>query len=311
MSFFSKFPALLPLLILLLILTALAAPPAVKKKSWAWFFGAFVLSFFVVLLPLFMFFISEFGTPEWKGGCAYGWLDCFYSGKLALAPLVLWATAALYAVEVLQVSKRTKKWIVLGIFSGAIISVVCLVFALVCLHAHLPTGPTSFSMAGPLYVAIWYTWRATRLGHESGWGVKAFLGTLLGTIPFWISSILWSKSIYASLPDSPPTGCFIVTAAGRGHKKLVGPFRNIQRHGPLIQANDQLITFWAFENLWQNYAPHSHACFRRFYNRWGPVVARQIRSPLVADVIYVALKPVEFAAKLAIQIFGIKQIFKK
>src|SRR5580704_7230194 len=113
---------------LFFILLMLAVPPAVNKKSWSCFIGAMILSFFVVVLPLFIFFFSAFLVPDWKGGCTHGWLDCFHMGKFALAPLALVATAALYSVEVLQVPNRMEKWIVLGIFSGAIISTVCLVF---------------------------------------------------------------------------------------------------------------------------------------------------------------------------------------
>jgi hypothetical protein len=197
------------------------------------------------------------------------------------------------------VQKRTEKWIVLGIFSGAIISIVCLVFGLVCVDIQMDTGPAIFFMVVPLYVAVWYSFRAVELIKGSGLGIKAYLGMLLAMLPFWLASIWCSKSTYASLPDSPP-GCFIVTAAGRGHRKFVGPFFNISRRGRLIQANDQLITFWTFENLWHDRAPRSHKCFRRFYNRLGPVIAAQIRSPLTADLVHAAIKPVELAAKLAI-----------
>lgn len=291
----------------ILVLLALALPPALKRKSWLRFFVALVLSFAVVVLPLFVFLASAFLVPDWKGGCNHGWLDCFIMGKLALSPVALFATAALYSVEVLRVENPTKKWIVLGIFSGAVVAVVCLVYGLTCLaEPRVHFGRLDRETWGwirwllvPLYVAIWYSVRAGQLVKASKLGPRAYLGTLLGSLPFWFGSILWSRNIYASLPDTAPS-CFVVTAAGRGHKKFVGPFVEIQHHGRRIQANQQLITLRRFENLWRQRAPHSHRCFRVCYNRLGPAIAAQIRSPWLADLAYVAIKPAELAARLAI-----------
>lgn len=287
--------------VLVLILLALAVPPAVGKKSWLWFFVALVLSFAVVVLPLFVFFVSAFLIPDWKGACAHGWLDCFILGKLALAPLALVATAALYSVEVLRVKNRTKAWIVLGIFIGAIVSVICLVFGLTCIR--MENNALRLWMLVPLYIAIWYSLRAAQLVKESQMGPRAYWGALLSSLPFWIAGVFWSRCSYAALPDTSPS-CFIVTAAGRGHRKFVGPFFEIPHHGRKIQANQQLLTLWQFENLWRNHAPRSHKHFRRFYNRFGPVIAAQIGSPWLADLAYAVLKPVELAVKLAIPASG-------
>jgi hypothetical protein len=97
-----------------------------------------------------------------------------------------------------------------------------------------------------------------------------------------------------------PGGCFVVTAAGCGHRRFVGPFFEIQRHGRRIQVNQQLITLRQFEDLWRQRAPHSHRCCRFLYNRLGPAMAAQIRSPWLADLAYAAIKPAELAARLAI-----------
>ena len=125
------------------------------------------------------------------------------------------------------------------------------------------------------------------------------IAILAGSLPFWVTSIVWARRIYQSLPDKEPGGCFIVTAAGRGHPRLVGPFVEIERHGRRRPANRQLLTFWRLETRWQSCAPRSHQCFRRLYNRVGPPVAARIRSPWMADFVYLALKPVEALAALA------------
>jgi len=118
------------------------------------------------------------------------------------------------------------------------------------------------------------------------------------SLPLWLASWLWSRSLYMSLPSDEP-GCFIVTAAGHGHAALVGRNIRIERNGRSLLVNQQLITFWQFENLWRNFAPRSHRIFRCAYNRVGPVIAALIKSPWLADLTYLAIKPLELLAKLA------------
>jgi hypothetical protein len=272
-----------------LVLMALAAPPALAKKSWLWFFAALILSLLVVVLPLFAFFFSAILVPDSKAGCNHGWLDCFMVGKLALMPLALVATAALYSLEVWRVKNRTMKWVVVGIFLGALVSVPCLVYGVCCI------GLTKLMLV-PLYVAAWYTIRSVQLIKASDMRLKSYLGMLLGSLPFWVGSVLWSQNTYASLPDT--SNCFVVTAAGRGHRRLVGPIFKVNHAGRRVRANQQLIRLWQFENLWRIRAPRSHASFRHFYNRLGPVIAAQIRSPWQADLAYLTIKPLELAVKL-------------
>jgi hypothetical protein len=254
------------------------------------------LAFAVVILPLFIFLFSVFLTPEAKSECKHGWLDCFIMGKLALLPLALYATVALYTVEVLRVPDRAKTWIVLGLWSGAFIACVCSVYGFACLRDQ---SLASWLLV-PLYVAVWYTIRAVQLTQERNRGHRIIWQSLLGSLPFWLGSILLARSTYESLPVRE-TGCFIVTAAGRGHRRFVGPFFEIHRRGRKIQANQQLITLWQLEYRWQRLSPRSHAGFRRVYNWIGPVIARQIRSPWLADLTYLAIKPVELVAALIIQ----------
>ena len=107
-------------LIVASIFIGMALPPALRQKSWKRFFIAAIISAIGILLPLFVFFMSVYIVPEWKGGCHRGWLDCFHLGKLALTPLVLWACAAFYTIQVLRPAYTHRTWIVLGIFTGAI-----------------------------------------------------------------------------------------------------------------------------------------------------------------------------------------------
>jgi hypothetical protein len=137
------------------------------------------------------------------------------------------------------------------------------------------------------------------MSRQSGVGPIAFLFSLIGTIPFWFAGVLWSKKIFSTLPDQPPS-CFVVTAAGQGHRSFVGPFLEVTHRGRNRVANRQLATLWKLEELWQSRAPLTHRSFRRIYNCVGPAIARRINSPWLADAAYLALKPVEWVAALIV-----------
>jgi hypothetical protein len=279
-----------------ILISAALALPATAEKSWLLFFRAMILSFAGVVLPLFVFLFSGFMVPDWKGACVHGWLDCFITGKLALTPLVLVATFTLYALEIARVEKTASRWLAVGIFLGAIVATSCFVIGMMTL------GPSPW-MWVPFYVAAWYSVRAAQLMKSASLKFWNYLFALLGSLPFWILSLWWSKSIYASLPDKAPDGCFIVTAATRGHEKFVGPFFEIERSGRKLSANQQLITFWQLENRWQKFSPRSHQNFRQFYNRLGPPIAAKIKSAWLADLIFIALKPMEWLANLILRNF--------
>ncbi len=101
------------------------------------------------------------------------------------------------------------------------------------------------------------------------------------------------------LPDTQPKGCVVVTAAGRGHHFIVGPFFQIEHHGARQMANRQLDTFWQFEAIWRKRSPRSHRLFRKVYNRLGPSLAARITSRWRADVVFLTLKPFEHLARVA------------
>jgi hypothetical protein len=249
-----------------------------------------------VLLPLIVFGLSAFLVPEWKGGCAHGWGDCFHLGKLALTPFVLWATAALYAVEVCRVTNPTERWIVLGFFFGAMVSSVCLAYGLV--FCGLQMGRLAAWLLVPAYISAWYNARAIQLMKAASLNPVAFVIASCSSLPFWVGAVVWSRRTYEALPDQNPS-CFVVTAATRGHRRLVGPFVQVKHGGHLVLANQQLMTLWQFEAAWRVHAPRSHARFRRAYNLIGPAIARNITSSWIADLAYLALKPAEFLACIA------------
>ena len=285
-------------IIILGIILVLAAPPALLQKSWKVYLRALPIAAFGITLPALTFLGSTLFTPDWKGGCSYGWIDCFHYGKLALAPLVLWATAALYAVEVLQVERRTRAWIVLGISIGGLVSIVSTVHGLVTIAFAYKSS--WWGMLIPIYTSVWYTARAIELGQAADFKPVTYVYTLLGSSPFWMASVILSLQHYRDLPDTPPD-CFVATAASRGHRCVVGPALLVQRGTEVQRASTQLVTLWQFEERWRRAFPRSHRAFRRIYNRWGYLTSRLIRSRWQADVVCILLKPFELLARLMIQ----------
>jgi hypothetical protein len=283
----------LVILIVVGICAHLALPGLVRGKSWGRYFAAFALSLLMVVVPLFVFFVSALLAPDGKDVCQHGWVDCFHLGKIALSPLVLWATAAFYSAEIYRVANPTAPWIVAGYFVGALVSSVCLAFGL--LYVGRDTGLLLFLLV-PAYVTFWYSLR-TGLLLQTVSNLATCGKALVASLPFWVASVLWSRSQYKALPEH---GCFVVSAASRGHRRLVGPFTTVVHRGCCVEANRQLMTMWDFEKWWQVNAPRSHTCFRRFYNRVGPMVARQIGSRWTADLVYLVLKPLEIGASLAV-----------
>jgi hypothetical protein len=183
---------------------------------------------------------------------------------------------------------------VFGYIAGAAVSLGCLTWALLCLTGWLlyiwPFIP-------PIGVATYYTLTARKLLRERPVKLGESIAFMSGTLPFWIASLIQSQKFHQQLPDQPPD-CFVVTAASLGHSSLVGPFFKCQRRCCIRQANQQLMTFWAFEQLWASKSPRSHRLFRAIYNRVGPRLAARIRNPWLADMAYLMLKPAELLASL-------------
>jgi hypothetical protein len=288
---------ILPLL-LLLGLPGLALPPALKEKSWKRFFVALALTVPAIVLPLVFFFLSALLSPEAKDLCYNGAIDCFHVGKLALTPFVFWATAALYVVDIYRVESRTRTWIVQGLLIGAMISSVCTVFGFVT-HWHEITS-IWWLLLVPLYTSVWYVVRTTQALRNYPPDTTNLTIAVGSSLPFWAVSVFWTYKTYLSLPDHLQE-CFVVTAASRGHRNVVGPLLDVTHRGRQRRATHQLATLWAFEALWRRHAPRLHATFRRVYNIIGPIIARRITSPWIADVFFIALKPAEFFARIVVK----------
>ena len=263
-----------------------------KNILWSLFLGL-IVGAFGVILPLIFFFLSGLLIPEWKGAAKNGWIDCFVVGKVWLSPLVVMAVIA-FCTAFRRIA-HTDIVTVLGVFIGAMVSTGCAIMGLISMP--IPAGPL---LLVPLYTATWYSYKAFQLISRASFKLRYYVFAILATIPFWVMSVISSMQIYDKLPTTSPQGCFVVTAAGRGHRRFVGPFCETEHDGQLQLANAQLMILWAFEKRWEHNYPRSHRMFRTMYNCIGPMVAAKIRSPWMADLVYVAIKPVEWMARICV-----------
>lgn len=70
--------------------------------------------------------------------------------------------------------------------------------------------------------------------------------------------------------------------------------RTGKRHGHEITVNRQLCIANAFEQLLSERAPHLHRAIRSFYDKTGYPIAKHIKTPLAADIVYITMKPLEW-----------------
>jgi hypothetical protein len=288
------------------VLSIAFAWPGYRRQSIA---GATLKAFLVVVLPLTLFLLSLMLGPDCKAAAPYGAFNSYQTGKVMLVPIALWATAGLYAVEILR-RVPPPRWAAWGIISGAVVSVVTLEFFAVMdltptlFAARRPWQPamTWGDLVGPAivcafpgYVTAWYVWRAWQfVGREHVETSDAL--TVIGlSTPFWLATAWYTRQVYDALP-AECSGCFIVTAATRGHPAIVGPFVEL---APGYRVNRQLERFWRFEAAWRARHPASHAAARRVYDRVAPPIAARIRSRWCADVVYLVLKPLELLVAAA------------
>jgi hypothetical protein len=133
--------------------------------------------------------------------------------------------------------------------------------------------------------AIFSLWRGT--------GLAAWLA---GYTAAWSLSVLEMFRLYSTLPVNPPQDCYIATASSRGHPCLVQSSPVLTDNG-IMWVTPQLQYSKCAELALRALAPGLHRLLRAFYDVVGPVLARRITHPLLADLVYVSLKPFEWLSR--------------
>ncbi|MBV7363533.1 hypothetical protein KRX54_03695 [Actinomycetaceae bacterium TAE3-ERU4] len=104
----------------------------------------------------------------------------------------------------------------------------------------------------------------------------------------------WALSQQTSPPNVFHDEHYLCTVAAGGHKKLVKPIRGGIRHGHPVVVNRQLLVANAFEQVIFDRLPRTHRIIRHFYDRYGFNLAKHIRTKWAADIVWVAMKPLEW-----------------
>jgi hypothetical protein len=112
----------------------------------------------------------------------------------------------------------------------------------------------------------------------------------------WTLAIEQAVGAYRALPTTPPPGCYVATAAARGHRRFV----RTQVLGGMA-VNDQLRRLKVGELALAGIAPRLHATLRKVYDRVGPVLASALVTPILADAAYVLLKPAEWSTAFVLR----------
>lgn len=151
--------------------------------------------------------------------------------------------------------------------------------------------------------------------HESkltlfrGFGMIAWITVYIGALRF---NILKMYELYAALPPQPPD-CYIATAAAKGHPRIVGSQVIHLSNGKQMQVNSQLQHLKSVELALMAISPRSHKSIRSVYDVIGKKMARYIQNPLLADVAFLLLVPVEWISIFIVRLFipEIEMISKK
>jgi hypothetical protein len=143
-----------------------------------------------------------------------------------------------------------------------------------------------------LLLAIDGPWLRTSLARCFG-----LITWLAAWFAAWRLAVNWMLEEYARLPKQPPSRCYMATAAARGHAWLVGSRPVRCADGSCHWQSKQLYYLKALEFMLLCAAPRMHRAVRRVYDWIGPLLAARLNHPLLADLAFLTLKPVEWFAQ--------------
>jgi hypothetical protein len=255
-------------------------------------FIIFVAKFvFFFELPVLSYLVLQFTqTSISKNDCPNGWIDCYFNASGIQAPLYLWFVISIFYNEESRADlNKSQSWVIGGIIVGNVFNLTMLSYLF---GSPLETGFLFFSVI-QVYL-IFKLIKAIQIYKPS---ILIYPIMLCISSLFTYINVLLAKAKYESLPDSLPSDCFIVTAASNGHSRIVKSF-TCSATGHI--TNTQLITFKRFEYFWKDTFPRSYSTFRIVYNYIGPKIASCIKSKILADIMYIILKPIEIICQIII-----------
>lgn len=126
-----------------------------------------------------------------------------------------------------------------------------------------------------------------------------------GFIKLFTQTADWTFSQQIPPPPVEYQGHYLCTVAAGGHEKIVKPQRIGYRQHTKIIVNRQLCIANAFEQLIEEKFPKIHKFIRHNYNKYGYPLSKHITTPLRADIVYIAMKPLEWFFLIVLYLFDI------
>lgn len=234
------------------------------------------------------------------------------------SPLLVWLVARWIYPDVHK-AKGTLWFAVLCMFGGPVLAIFLGMYqdwsiALILIPA------VAVGLGGPFWMLTAYSklsielmrLRETRLQYKLAdlLGIFAWLG---GYLAAWRFAIELTVETYAQLPTSPPSNCYVATAAARGHECVVRSFSTRCINGELRLVNSQLQFLKCGELILQVLFPRLHRILRQVYDRCGPLFANCLIGPFAADFAYAMLKPAEWSVRVLLRLFfpGLNQVARR
>jgi hypothetical protein len=260
---------------------------------------------FTISTTLTLLLANILDLANWKGDTGeFGWFYMINTGGAGYITLIVWLIACTSLCRSLLGSGERAYKSRINLVMILTLAAICLwrAYTMAIMGFISPAGPSVLGYVLAVFplvpgvnlvlFAIYIYSRRKLTGPARPVIIfsMAWAGALAATI---YAKIILAHQAYNALPDVQPEKCFIVTAAARGNRRFVGSELN-----PItgLMENAQLARMRAFERYLMTESPAAHRLLRKVYNRVGPAVAWRIRRPLVADIAYVMLKPLELLA---------------
>ncbi|HNO94780.1 MAG TPA: hypothetical protein PKJ84_11450 [Anaerolineales bacterium] len=138
----------------------------------------------------------------------------------------------------------------------------------------------------------------TSFSFTQGFGILTWFSAYAFALRF---NILKMFELYNALPTEPPN-CYIATAAAQGHPHFVGSQEVRLANGKSMRVNRQLQRLKAAEIAWMGVSAPSHRRMRHLYDVIGKQLAKHIQNPILADVAFFLLIPVEWISFFVLQL---------
>jgi hypothetical protein len=277
------------------VITAAVKKWPVSSRRWIQVWWAYSIG---ALPPLWQALSSVAFVAEWKGDRHRHWFYYIHdeSAGLVLVPFLL--LTALFVSRALTneaFRKRSVATLVMLLTSAAVCAWYCVsVLFFQFTDAGNVHGVAVLAwlffpgVSGLNYLLLaLLIWRDMERRPPAISFLVVWFGSLILAL---VAKVVLAMRFYEQLPDERPD-CFVVSAAAKGHRSLVRSWQHPTLGKPV---NRQWERFKAFENALALRSPQNHRRLRAVYNRVGPVVACGIRNRWLADVVYLALKPLEW-----------------